>query len=89
MSQIPDLPEPVAHGSYTSCDKCSPYKAPIFTADQMRAYGLACYRAGLERAAGVCETLNHGAFGSPSYLNGVSEGSRGCASAIRGEKERG
>jgi hypothetical protein len=36
-----------------------------------------------ERCAKVCETLNHGAFGSPSFLEGVRTGSIGCANAIR------
>jgi hypothetical protein len=36
-----------------------------------------------ERCAKLCETLAHGAFGSPAYHTGVRDGSIGCAMAIR------
>jgi hypothetical protein len=36
-----------------------------------------------ERCAKLCETLDHGAFGAPSYLAGIEDGAKGCANAIR------
>jgi len=38
MSDYPELPGPVANGSWTSCVKCQEYPAAIFSAEQMRAY---------------------------------------------------
>jgi hypothetical protein len=43
--ELPPLPEPVAFGSYTSCPRCSPYKAPIYKAEQMREYARAALAA--------------------------------------------
>lgn len=50
------------------------------TADQMTAYGVACYQAGLERAAVLCDEHEGMVDGAAYYA--VSR----CAAAIRAEK---
>jgi hypothetical protein len=42
---LPELPEPISYGSWSSCVKCQEYPAPIFSADQMRDYALAAIEA--------------------------------------------
>lgn len=37
----------------------------------------------LQEAAELCETMNHGAFGSHAYLSGIHDGALGCANRIR------
>lgn len=52
-NDLPELPEPalrVRDVPYEVWDE-----GQFFDADQIRAYGLACMRAGMERAARICE----------------------------------
>lgn len=84
MSQIPDLPELPRSGATFK----QAMNEPVFTSDQMREYGLACYRAGLEKAAGICEEM----VGADDLWNerGVDTVEVNCAlpfivSAIRSE----
>jgi hypothetical protein len=50
---------------------------------ELEAFVAAAILAERERCAKLCEDLDHGAFGSPSFIDGVQIGSIGCANAIR------
>jgi hypothetical protein len=81
VTYLPSLPEPQLRVRDTPHEVWD--EGDYFTAEQMRE----AIRAELERCARLCETLDHGAFGPPAFLEGVRIGSIGCANAIRrGEK---
>jgi hypothetical protein len=72
--QPPPLPEPAIRDC---CDAVAP--PALFTAEQMRAYGEAAFRAGMERAAGICDER---AMKQSSTLGRMLE-AQDCANAIR------
>jgi hypothetical protein len=51
---------------------------PLYTADQLRAYGAACAAAAMERAAVICDGLDDEAL-EMGYDNNADD----CAAAIR------
>lgn len=54
---LPELPQPTLE---TNGDVFGHENEEGYTADQMRQYGLACYRAGLEKAAEYAELYDLG-----------------------------
>ena len=87
---LPKKPEPYMRAEVRSIPPRPPM--PLYADEHITAYGKQCYEAGVAaeraRCANLCETLNHGAFGAPSFLEGVRIGSIGCAAAIRGQEAK-
>jgi hypothetical protein len=79
----PELPPPVAVGSWTACATCAEYPAAIYSADQMREMYRAGRLAGLEEAAKECE-----AQFEPHNDNYHDHAVQQCVSAIRSLKEK-
>lgn len=91
---MPPLPEPFMELHRTIAPAV--YEA---WADQMRAYGLACYSAAIEAAAQMCDEKAADAWvefkrgdspmrGNP-YLEGESDAAEELAAAIRAAKQGG
>ena len=79
---LPELPEPMSYGSWTSCEKCNAYQAPIYSADQLRAFAEEAVR--MEREAifeEICK-VGDGAF-MQRYGKKMGDGEyRGVNSAV-------
>ncbi len=81
---LPELPETQWH----------PWGAPVWHAEQMRSYGLACAEWALERAAKECEDRAKTWDGDPPdgqecEWGWMHDEAQNCASAIRSLKKEG